>query len=112
MVEAKDFCGTVIHATLRSQDLVPAFLGELDRLVELEKDEDTRRDLSQRITTLHSDYEDVIAAMLTGEEDEDDEFLIEDLFNLLNEFGPENFYFGANEGDGADFGWWSVEEED
>ena len=36
----------------------------------------------------------------------------EDCFNYLNDIAPKKFYFGSQEGDGACFGFWKIEEED
>lgn len=43
-------------------------------------------------------------------DDETKGYIVDELFDLLNEIAPEGTYFGASEGDGADFGFWTVEE--
>lgn len=40
---------------------------------------------------------------------EECQYLMDDVFNAMNEAAPEGYYFGAHEGDGADFGYWPVE---
>lgn len=96
--------GTVIHGTLRPQDLVPAFLN-------------VARDVAPDA------YEQMIAApfgpvpsYVQDEGDnsewwhgEDCAALLESLFDLLNEHAPEGYRFGAHEGDGSDFGFWEIE---
>jgi len=32
--------------------------------------------------------------------------------DALNEYAPDGYYFGAIEGDGSDFGFWAIEDED
>jgi len=49
-----------------------------------------------------------------GEPTDDDReqmgWILDELFDLLNDNAPEGYYFGAQEGDGACFGFWSIEE--
>jgi len=41
--------------------------------------------------------------------DSDDEY-VDVLFCMLADVAPDNMYFGAHQGDGADFGFWPIEE--
>ena len=98
--------GTVSHGTLRPQDLIPAFL-------------DAVRDYAP------AHYEGMMAAafgpipshvMDEGDDSdwwqsEDAGFLLEALFNILEEAAPEGMYFGAHPGDGSDFGFWEICED-
>jgi hypothetical protein len=98
--------GTVSHGTLRPQDLIPAFL-----------------DAVQEYAPSH--YEGMMVAgfgpipsyvMDEGDDSpwwqsEDAGFLLESLFDILNEAAPEGVYFGAHPGDGSDFGFWEIDEE-
>lgn len=69
--------GSVSSGTLRSEDLIDAFEAELEYL----------------------------GAELPRPCDDPAEYVSE-LFDALGELAPPYAYFGANEGDGADFGFW------
>ena len=91
--------GTLIHGTLRSEDLLPAFSAELSHLsdgqhpliTEIEQfdwySEDIRLDIDDSQQEIASD-------------------LVNDLMDALNEYAPAHVYFGTLEGDGSDFGFW------
>ena len=87
--------------TLRTDHLVNAFAGIVNRY-----------NLNAKL------IEEVIEFMIDdfGEPTEDDleeeNFLLERLFETLEEAAPEGYYFGSQEGDGACFGYWSIEEEE
>ena len=91
------FAGTISWGTLRPQDLIPRFAGVLAEMGELTPDEKTLVQEAQGLT----DYKAEQAA-----------YVLDELFDALREHAPEGYYFGANEGDGADFGFWSEEEEE
>src|SRR5690606_4463656 len=88
--------GSVIHATLRTEDLVPAFLEELKTL-----DPDRAAYYVERIPAEALEDEDHIWWQ-TGEA----MWMLEELFDVLNEYALPFTYFGALEGDGSDFGFW------
>ncbi len=37
-------------------------------------------------------------------------YIMENIFDYLNEIAPEGCYFGAHEGNGSDFGFWEIPE--
>ena len=39
---------------------------------------------------------------------EEASFLLEMLFDVLDYYAPEGYYFGAHPGDGSDFGYWGL----
>lgn len=97
---------TVIQATLRTCDLVPAFL-------EVIKDTPEYVQITQsNVSELQ-----VIFDAIADDSDErwDTEymsyFLNEELFDVLNSYAPEGYYFGAHIGDGSDFAYWECEDE-
>ena len=92
-VSMKAEIGTVIHGTLRAEDLIPAFADELKFL-----DEKGYFASLVKEANKFKDWEDC----------EECEWLLERLEDALNEFAPEDCYFGSNDGDGTDFGFWKV----
>jgi hypothetical protein len=95
-----DWIGSVISATLREQDLIPAFEGVLD-IADVEYDRPASVDKL------------LLSQALTDEEMEEVGFYLnETLFDLLNEIAPEGTFFGSHPGDGTDFGFWENEEDD
>jgi hypothetical protein len=101
----KSEIGTIIHGTLRMEDLIPAFADELERL-----DEEKKYDY------LVKEARDFVVSSYDGEmiteddhltfDSEDANWSVEELIDALNEFAPDGCYFGAHEGDGSDFGFW------
>ena len=97
---------SVSHATMRPQDLIPAFL-------------DVVRDIApahyEQILLLPFGF--VPSYALEYEDSEwweSDEcgHRLEELFDLLNEHAPEGFYFGSHPGDGSDYGFWEIVADD
>ena len=92
----------VSKATLRLQDLIPAFLSAL-----------RERDPAAYAQIMVSG---AIPAHALEDDDadwwqsDDAHFLLDELFDALNETAEEGEFFGAHEGDGSLFGFWSVEE--
>lgn len=79
---------SVSHGTLRQQDLVEAFAKVLGEVNEPLADS-------------------LIEAFAIGDDDTQD-YVLEQLFDSLDEIAPEGTYFGAHPGDGSDFGFWST----
>ena len=81
--------GTLIHGTLRTEDLIEAFRAELSRIDPIAE-----------------------AAIVPADdpESEDAQYELDELFEVLDRYAPEGYYFGAHEGDGSDFGFWPIEE--
>ena len=93
--------GTIIAGTLRNEDLLEAFSQELDSIRGTSK----------------AHYQLVFDAQCryyrddgSDEREEEVPELIDELMDALNEYAPNNMYFGTLEGDGADFGWWHESE--
>lgn len=95
----QEWIGSVSHGTMREEDLVPAF----ESVLRQNKVKLPKRPIA-------------VAKMVNGRrlserEREQVSYYLEDLFDSLNEIAPEGCYFGANEGDGADYGFWPCEQE-
>lgn len=91
--------GSVSHATLREEDLIPAFEAVLDAAgVEYDRPPSVDKLLLGQ-------------ALTDDEEEEVGLYLNETLFDLLDGIAPEGTYFGAHPGDGSDFGFWESETE-
>jgi len=84
--------GTLVHATLREEDLIPAFLDAIEMVDPVEAME------------LRNNYTEEI-------ERADPEFCWETLLDALNRHVPPYSYFGAHIGDASDFGVWPNLEE-
>jgi hypothetical protein len=99
--------GTIIHGTLRECDLIPAFMDVL---------RDFAPAYAARITDEYgaafiercSDPSGLDYSLIN--EMERQTYLLSDLFDALEEIAPDGLTFGAIEGDGSDFGFWSVED--
>jgi hypothetical protein len=105
--------GTVIHGTLRDEDLIPAFLEALRVAGEPTFVPATNwLFLSRGYFRYGNDW--VLAVERTGEDEVREQMsnLTEYLFDSLDAIAPPGTYFGTHPGDGSDFGFWAVEDDD
>lgn len=93
--------GSVSHATMREEDLIPTFVAVL---TDLGCENDNLTAIKALIESPDFKPEDYYG---TTEASWD---LNESLFDLLNEHAPRHHYFGSHPGDGADYGFWISEE--
>lgn len=91
---------TVIRATHRNCDLIPAFLDVI-------RDTPEYIQIIQHIPAYVSDDQ-----LAEWWEQGGAVFVIEDLFVALDSYAPSGYRFGAHDGDGSDFGYWLVQDED
>lgn len=96
--------GSISSRTLRTPDLLEAFGWELQHLdgataAHLALAEEARARAHYFTWNDLPEGEEV-------EETENDELLVEELFDALQELAPAYCSFGASEGDGANFGFW------
>ena len=97
--------GTVIDRTYSPHALTIAFADELERI-----------DVAMEYWLLVFDARGILES-LKGDNVRDEtleraSFIIIELMDALQSLAPDGLTFGANEGDGADFGWWPVDDDD
>lgn len=91
---------SVIHGTLRNCDLVPAFLDVIRDTAEY----------AQFMLHLPSVVTDPSASENDERwENEEMIYFVEELFDVLDSYAPDGYYFGSHPGDGSDFGFWKTE---
>lgn len=97
--------GSISTGTLKSEDLLSAFTEELERLYSESGGEMPRhvRKLIDEAGALDTEDEDPFNAEVVND-------VIDELMDELEHFAPAGYYFGAHPGDGADFGYWPVED--
>lgn len=88
--------GTIIHATLRPQDLIRAFSEWLDYYQH------------EVFLSLIENYTDSRVDLIMDAEN-DDPWLLEELSDAIDAAMPAGFVFGAHPGDGSDFGIWPAD---
>lgn len=95
--------GSVSSGTLRSQDLIPSFLWQCERLHLTREERNAVRKIRARVNKVSNGKFGESDAYWT---DEVSQWDLDDLSGILDAHSLPYFYFGANEGDGADLGWW------
>lgn len=89
-----NYIGTVSHATMRPEDLIPCFIEVLETL-----------DTDKQYSSIIKEGKEIISNEKWDSEDTS-MFLNEDLWDALNSQSPPYCYFGAHPGDGSDYGFW------
>lgn len=91
--------GSLISATMRPEDLIPALLREARALSNQPEERTQLAEIKTRMRELTNYYT-----------TEDADLDLEQLFDLLNEAAPAGYYFGSHPGDGSDYGFWQHED--
>lgn len=94
----KPSVGSISEGTMRVADLLGSFAWELKHISDKPEHVTLAEEAETREETL-------IGADQPDETDKDHECLAA-LFDALDELAPPYCYFGANEGDGASYGFW------
>ena len=87
--------------TMRREDLIPAFVATLWAI-----DSTMENPLASRLRGIEADME-----QAEYYESEDSQYDLEWLFDILDMYAPDGYYFGAHPGDGSDYGFWAHEED-
>jgi len=96
--------GSISHGTLVPDDLIDAFITELEYQIGRNKDSD-----DPGMSTVMATLATAMSFREIGVSDPDAKSaVIEDLLDALQYFAPPYCYFGSNEGDGSDFGYWPI----
>ena len=95
--------GSVSTGTMRTEDLMPAFADELSTL-----------EMSETGVQLLADVEKFLGSpeALPGWDSEEAQWLMQELFDELDNHAPLHMRFGSHDGDGADFGFWPTDFDD
>ena len=99
--------GSVSSATLRTEDLIPAFIDALDSVKDALSTSGNPEN-AKAVAALDSllgkiERRSAKAGYFESDRAQDD---LESLTQELEAFAPPLTYFGSHEGDGADFGFW------
>lgn len=100
---------SVINGTMRPQDLIPAFLNVIISTPEY----------AQIMFQVNMPWDLAVITDSTPYNDDDERweseaiihFLNETLFEVLNNYAPDGYYFGSHPGNGSDYGYWKQEED-
>ena len=93
---------SLIHGTMRACDLVPRFLDAIRDTAEYEQ---------IMLDTANNWYLSVMTAADASDSDprwasEEMWFFNETLWDIMESYAPDGYYFGCTEGDGSDYGYW------
>lgn len=94
---------SISWGTLKTDDLIDSFL-DLLKSIDPEEYRKAMDDIEEFEDRLSNDDD---ALQL-----EKEMFLNEYLFDKLDSYAPRGYYFGAHPGNGSDFGYWEVENEE
>ncbi len=92
--------GSLSHGTMLAEDLIPTFADEIERLLKCQPKSFKRKEYRRLINYAKS----VMRSGFSNSDYHDD--VLDKLFDALSDFSPPYCYFGANEGDWSDYGFW------
>jgi hypothetical protein len=104
--------GSISHGTLRPEDLIPVFMSYLEDHDPLAAARLEERWLSNTAWPMTPAGGMDLSEMAISHSDSGTAALLEDLSDALAELAPDGHYFGSHEGDGSDFGFWFLPDEE
>lgn len=112
-IEIAEELGSASHGTLRSRDLLEYWSRFLKACVAHAPDHGA----NERSNTLVAQVEEFVEQNRPRDVFDYDEHIQENAIDLIlaleaqiNEYAPEDYYFGPHEGDGSDYGFWRITE--
>jgi hypothetical protein len=100
--------GTVVEGTMRTEDLIRAF-GHTLRECDYSGYQQVKSYYAPVLAYMRDHAGELYGAPASLLDSA--EHMREELYDRLDEVAPEGMYFGAHPGDGADFGFWTIDEE-
>ena len=100
---------TLSDAIMRSEDLIPKFMGILEDVAELCEIQEEVAQLREEVDKLEMEDEEGYRAYYKDSE-QASWILNEGIWDLMDSIAPEFCYFGAHEGDGTCYGFWTSDE--
>ena len=97
------------NATMKTEDLIPSFMNYLHYVKGACEATKEVNELQEEVNSLELEEKDGYGKYYKNPEDAS-WLLNEDIWDLLNNIAPEFTYFGAHEGDGAAYGFWTSED--
>ena len=91
------------RGTLRNYDLINSFLGLIENTPEYEQM------LASPGSPVHPAQSRLWDEGDSWWKSEEACYLLEMLFDILDYYAPEGYYFGVHAGDGSDFGYWEID---
>ena len=97
---------TVSSDTLNMRDLLTTYADFIENNI------DAQHDLAWELRHWVQQDEESHGEWNGVAHDETAHMLLDDCHNLFDDIAPEGTYFGAHEGNGSDFGFWTFQEPD
>tara|TARA_R110000803_G_scaffold210841_1_gene284280 strand:- start:6035 stop:6499 length:465 start_codon:yes stop_codon:yes gene_type:complete len=113
--------GTISHATLRTEDLLDSFADALETAIATVEWPDGGHEIGYREVIMNGFIQGIrearmLSALLKLDSEEwqnaASEMVNETLIDALDSFAPPYCCFGAHEGDGSDFGFWPMYDDE